>query len=112
MEAHANGLATLVAVASAFDLAAGQATNVGLVATPDPVGLGGFTGWLEPQTALHRGAKGSIINHAEHKVELDHVRSCSRYPGWFPFARAPQTSRKPRRSPPSTRPTLRWNLQS
>ena len=29
----------------------------------------------QPQTALHRGAKGSIINHAEHKVELDHVRS-------------------------------------
>ena len=44
----------------------------------DPVGLGGYTGWLEPQTALHRGAKGSIINHAEHKVELDHVRKLAR----------------------------------
>jgi len=78
MEVHADGPATLVAVASAFDLTtlAGQATNVEVWSQHlDPVGQGGFTGWLEPQTALHRGAKGSIINHAEHKVELDHVRS-------------------------------------
>ena len=78
MEAHANGPATLVAVASAFDLAtlAHQATNVAVWSQHlDPVGQGSFTGWLEPQTALHRGASGSIINHAEHKVELDHVRS-------------------------------------
>ena len=78
MEAHADGPATLVAVASAFDLAtlAERATNVEVWSQHlDPVGLGGFTGWLEPQTALHRGAKGSIINHAEHKVELDHVRA-------------------------------------
>ena len=78
MEAHADGPATLVAVASAFDLAtlAEQATNVEVWSQHlDPVGLGGFTGWMEPQTALYRGAQGSIINHAEHKVNLDHVRS-------------------------------------
>lgn len=78
MEAHADGPATMVAVASAFDLAilAQQAKGVEVWSQHlDPVGLGGYTGWLEPQTALHRGAKGSIINHAEHKVELDHVRT-------------------------------------
>ena len=78
MEAHADGAATMVAVASAFDLAilAQQATGVEVWSQHlDPVGLGGYTGWLEPQSALHRGAKGSIINHAEHKVELDHVRT-------------------------------------
>ena len=65
MEAHADGPATLVAVASAFDLAtlASQANHVEVWSQHlDPVGQGGFTGWLEPQTALHRGAKGSIIN--------------------------------------------------
>ena len=42
----------------------------------DPVGLGGFTGWLEPQTATCSEAhQGSIINHAEHKVALEHVRT-------------------------------------
>ncbi len=78
MEQHAPGPATMVAVASAFDLAvlASQAKGVQVWAQHlDPVGLGGFTGWMEPQTALHRGAQGSLINHAEHKVELDHVRS-------------------------------------
>ena len=78
MEAHADGPATFVAVASAFDLAvlAQQATGVEVWSQHlDPVGLGGFTGWLEPQTAMQRGASGSIINHAEHKVELEHVRS-------------------------------------
>ena len=57
MEAHADGPATLVAVASAFDLAtlASQANHVEVWSQHlDPVGQGGFTGWLEPQTALHR----------------------------------------------------------
>ncbi len=78
MEDHADGPATMVAVASAFDLAilAEQADRVEVWSQHlDPVGLGGYTGWLEPQTALYRGAKGSLINHAEHKVELAHVRS-------------------------------------
>ena len=76
MEAHAAGPATMVAVVSAFDLALLSQTSqdVGVWAQHlDPVGLGGYTGWLEPTTALARGASGSIINHAEHKVPLDHV---------------------------------------
>lgn len=76
MKAYANGPATMVAAVSAFDLGAlgsqGGAVEVWSQHL-DPVGLGGFTGWLEPQTAQARGAKGTLINHAEHKVPLDHV---------------------------------------
>jgi triosephosphate isomerase len=77
MEAVANGPATVVAAVSAFDLAllAQRSESVHVWSQHlDPVGLGGFTGWLEPQTAIARGATGSLINHAEHKVELDHVK--------------------------------------
>ena len=76
MEAQSEGPATFVAVASAFDLAplSQASTHVEVWSQHlDPVGLGGFTGWLEPTTALARGAVGSIINHAEHKVSLEHV---------------------------------------
>ena len=77
MEAHSNGPARMVAVVSAFDLEAVRraAPSLEVWAQPlDPVGQGGFTGWLEPKTAIHRGAQGTIINHAEHKVEMDHVQ--------------------------------------
>lgn len=76
MDAHANGPATMVAAVSAFDLGAVSSAVSGVEVWSqhlDPVGLGGFTGWLEPQTALARGAVGTLINHAEHKVALDHV---------------------------------------
>ena len=68
--------ATLVAAVSAFDLNALSAASSSVEVWSqhlDPVGLGGFTGWLEPQTARSRGAQGTLINHAEHKVSLEHV---------------------------------------
>jgi len=68
--------ARMVAVTSAFDLSSVSAIS-GLEVWSqhlDPVGQGSHTGWLEPQTAIARGASGTIINHAEHKVSLDHVR--------------------------------------
>lgn len=77
MEAHSNGPARMVAVVSAFDLEAVRRAAPSLEVWSqhlDPVGQGGFTGWLEPNTAMHRGAQGTIINHAEHKVEMDHVK--------------------------------------
>ena len=39
----------------------------------DPIGFGSNTGWIHPETAIGRGAKGTLINHAEHKVSLKHV---------------------------------------
>lgn len=67
----------MVAVVSAFDLSTIAKANPELEVWSqhlDCVGQGGYTGWLEPQTAIERGAGGSIINHAEHKVELSHVK--------------------------------------
>lgn len=69
--------ARMVAVASAFDLSSVSSIN-GLEVWSqhlDPVGQGSHTGWLEPQTAIARGASGTIINHAEHKVPIEHVIS-------------------------------------
>ena len=67
--------ARMVAVASAFDLSS-VSSITGLEVWSqhlDPVGQGSHTGWLEPQTAIARGASGTIINHAEHKVSIEHV---------------------------------------
>ena len=79
--------ATFVAVVSAFDLP--LIAHIGGVSVwsqhLDPVGQGGHTGWLEPTTAIARGAEGTIINHAEHKVNLQHVEQLiSMLPDSFP----------------------------
>lgn len=80
--------ARMVAVTSAFDLYSVSAIS-GLEVWAqhlDPVGQGSHTGWLEPQTAIARGASGTIINHAEHKVSIDHVRDLmAMLPDGFPI---------------------------
>ena len=68
--------ARMVGVVSAFDLATINQSSPNLEIWSqhlDPVGMGSFTGWLQPNNAIERGAKGTIINHAEHKVPLNHV---------------------------------------
>lgn len=68
--------ARLVAAVSAFDLAAVVAAAPDLEVWCqhlDPIGFGSFTGWLHPATAVERGASGTLINHAEHKVSIEHV---------------------------------------
>lgn len=80
--------ARMVAVTSAFDLHSVSAISGLEVWTQhlDPVGQGSHTGWLEPQTAIARGASGTIINHAEHKVSIDHVRDLmAMLPDGFPI---------------------------
>lgn len=88
MERHSEGPARMVAVVSAFDLEAVCRAAPSLEVWSqhlDAVGQGGFTGWLEPKTAIQRGAQGTIINHAEHKVEMDHVQVLlSQLPDDFP----------------------------
>ena len=80
--------ARMVAVTSAFDLYSVSAIS-GLEVWAqhlDPVGQGSHTGWLEPQNAIARGASGTIINHAEHKVSIDHVRDLmAMLPDGFPI---------------------------
>lgn len=80
--------ARMVAVTSAFDLHSVSAISGLEVWTQhlDPVGQGSHTGWLEPQTAIARGASGTIINHAEHKVSIGHVRDLmAMLPDGFPI---------------------------
>ena len=78
----------LVAVVSAFDLASVIAAAPTLSVWTqhlDPVGFGSNTGWLHPSTAIQHGATGTIINHAEHKVSIEHVKELiSQLPTEFP----------------------------
>ena len=80
--------ARMIAVASAFDLSSVSSIS-GLEVWSqhlDPVGQGSHTGWLEPETAIARGASGTIINHAEHKVSLEHVEKLmAMLPEGFPI---------------------------
>lgn len=76
MMASVTTSARMVGVVSAFDLATINQCSPELEIWSqhlDPVGMGSFTGWLQPDNAIERGAKGTIINHAEHKVSLNHV---------------------------------------
>ena len=87
-EVDATTDATMVAVVSAFDLSAVKAAAPNLEVWAqhlDPIGWGSNTGWLHPETAMARGATGSIINHAEHKVDISHVENLlSQLPEGFP----------------------------
>jgi len=76
MMASVTTSARMVGVVSAFDLATINQSFPNLEIWSqhlDPVGMGSFTGWLQPDNAIERGARGTIINHAEHKVPLNHV---------------------------------------
>ena len=87
-EVDATTNATMVAVVSAFDLSAVKAAAPNLAVWAqhlDPIGWGSNTGWLHPETAMGHGATGSIINHAEHKVDLGHVETLlAQLPDDFP----------------------------
>ena len=79
----------MVAVVSAFDLDSVTNENPDLEVWSqhlDCAGNGSFTGWLEAGNAIERGAVGTIINHAEHKVPLSHVEELMKIlPDNFPI---------------------------
>ena len=89
MERASNSNVRMVAVVSAFDLHSVQQAAPTLEVWSqhlDPVGKGSFTGWLQPDNAIERGAKGTIINHAEHKVNIEHVKELmNQLPSAFPI---------------------------
>ena len=89
MERASNSNVRMVAVVSAFDLHSVQQAAPTLEIWSqhlDPVGKGSFTGWLQPDNAIERGAKGTIINHAEHKVNIEHVKELmNQLPSSFPI---------------------------
>ena len=89
MERASNEHVRMVAVVSAFDLHAVKLAAPTLEVWSqhlDPVGQGSFTGWLQPENAIERGAQGTIINHAEHKVDMNHVQELmGQLPDEFPI---------------------------
>ena len=89
MEQFVNRNYRMIAVVSAFDLSSISTNSDELEVWSqhlDPVGKGSHTGWLEPDLAIQRGAVGTIINHAEHKVTLEHVKDLmSMLPENFPI---------------------------
>ena len=89
MERASNEHVRMVAVVSAFDLHAVKLAAPTLEVWSqhlDPVGQGSFTGWLQPENAIERGSEGTIINHAEHKVDIEHVQDLmQQLPNTFPI---------------------------
>ena len=89
MERAAKDHVRMIAVVSAFDLHAVKQAAPSLEVWSqhlDPVGQGSFTGWLQPENAIERGAEGTIINHAEHKVDIEHVQQLmQQLPDEFPM---------------------------
>ena len=89
MEKFTNRNFRMIAVVSAFDLhsIASNSTNLEVWSQHlDPVGKGSYTGWLEPESAIYRGAVGTIINHAEHKVSIKHGKALMKMlPSDFPI---------------------------
>ena len=88
MERASKDHVRMIAVVSAFDLHAVKQVAPSLEVWSqhlDPVGQGSFTGWLQPENAIERGAQGTIINHAEHKVDIEHVQQLmQQLPDEFP----------------------------
>ena len=39
----------------------------------DPVGKGAHTGWIPPEAIKSAGARGSLLNHSEHRIKLDEI---------------------------------------
>ena len=89
MERASKDHVRMIAVVSAFDLHAVKQAAPSLEVWSqhlDPVGHGSFTGWLQPENAIERGAQGTIINHAEHKVDIEHVQQLmQQLPDEFPM---------------------------
>jgi len=89
MEGYSDRNFRMIAVVSAFDLysISSKANNLEVWSQHlDPVGKGSHTGWLEPDSAIYRGAVGTIINHAEHKVSIQHVKDLMQMlPSNFPI---------------------------
>lgn len=68
--------ARLVAAVSSFDLSSVVKAAPELEVWCqhlDPIAYGSNTGFLHPLTAIERGARGTLINHAEHKVDKEHI---------------------------------------
>ena len=41
----------------------------------DTVPLGKFTGWISPEIMINAGITGTLINHSEHRIPMDEIKS-------------------------------------
>jgi len=67
----------VIAAVSAFDLSSIVSNFDGLEVWSqhiDPVGIGSFTGHLQPENAYYHGARGTLLNHAEKNISLDEIK--------------------------------------
>ena len=100
MQEHTGGAATMVAAVSAFDLGVLGSIGEGVEVWSqhlDPVGLGGFTGWLEPQTAMGRRSQApssTMLNTRSRLTTWKHYWPCS--PKAFQCVPVRQMLRRPR----------------
>ena len=68
----------IIAAVSAFDLSSITSNFEGLEVWSqhlDPIGVGSFTGALQPENAYYHGAKGTLLNHAEKNISLDEIKN-------------------------------------
>lgn len=68
--------AAFVAATSPFDLHVVHNTNPALTVWAqhlDPIGFGSNTGRLHPATAVERGARGTLLNHAERQIPFEQI---------------------------------------
>jgi len=40
----------------------------------DPIPYGSYTGWILPEAVKQAGAKGTLINHSEHKLDMKDIK--------------------------------------
>ena len=68
----------IIAAVSPFDLSPITSNFEGLEVWSqhlDPIGVGSFTGALQPENAYYHGAKGTLLNHAEKNISLDEIKN-------------------------------------
>lgn len=70
--------ATLMVAVQAADLAAvSAAVPIAVLAQHvDPVTFGNSTGFILPESVQMAGAKGTLLNHSEKRLERDYLRRC------------------------------------
>ena len=64
----------IIAVQSCDIFRLANCTNVDVFSQHiDPINYGNYTGWVSPYAIKAAGAKGSIINHSEHRTKIEDI---------------------------------------
>ena len=69
------GMRMIIAVQHADVYRVASAVNIDVFAQHiDAIEYGSHTGWILPETIKEAGAKGSILNHSEHRLTIDEIK--------------------------------------